>query len=260
MKLEISKKAFDNYVAKYDINNDLIKRKYGHTYDVVEMSKKICLSMGLSKEDTNVAIIIALLHDIGRFDQVSKYSTLNDHISFDHADYACEILKKDDFIREFVLDNRWDNIVLTAIKNHNKFEIEDNLSEKELLHSRIIRDADKLDIIRMRCSDDYKDFFDKNFAIDSWDTVSDNVYKSMINYNLVNNKDTKTGLDYVLLCIGFIYDINFVESMNIIKENRYLDTIEEYFVKIEDKTSRKKLKEIIGLSKDFLDNKVLEIV
>ncbi|WP_216649420.1 hypothetical protein, partial [Shigella sonnei] len=33
-----------------------------------------------------------------------------------------------------------------AIKNHNKFRIQEGLNEQELLHCKIVRDADKTDI------------------------------------------------------------------------------------------------------------------
>ena len=52
-------------------------------------------------------------------------------------------------IREFVLNNEYDSIIYKAIKNHNKYKIEEGLSEKEKLYSKIIRDADKIDIINI---------------------------------------------------------------------------------------------------------------
>ena len=46
-----------------------------------------------------------------------------------------------------LIDKEDYQVVYTAIKNHNKFVIESNLTERELLFSKLIRDADKLDIL-----------------------------------------------------------------------------------------------------------------
>ena len=39
-------------------------------------------------------------------------------------------------------------VILKAVKNHNKFEIENNLNDKELLFTKMIRDTDKIDIYK----------------------------------------------------------------------------------------------------------------
>lgn len=43
--------------------------------------------------------------------------------------------------------------------NHNKFEIEENLNDMELLHCKIIRNADKLDNFRVKQDDDFEVMF-----------------------------------------------------------------------------------------------------
>ena len=50
-------------------------------------------------------------------------------------------------IRKYIENDKYDEIIRKAIKNHNKFEIEKRLTEKELIFAKIIRDADKIDII-----------------------------------------------------------------------------------------------------------------
>ena len=51
----------------YDCHNDKIRLKIVHTYGVVKESADIAARMKLSEEDTSLAKMIALLHDIGRF-------------------------------------------------------------------------------------------------------------------------------------------------------------------------------------------------
>ena len=69
--------AFDKYTSNFNMTNKLIYLKYNHTYRTVDQSLNICKSLNLNEEDTNIAYLIALLHDFGRFEQVKKYNTFN---------------------------------------------------------------------------------------------------------------------------------------------------------------------------------------
>ena len=62
-----AEKAFKEYLSNYDINDDKIKLKLTHTYGVVNASEYLSKKLNLSKEDTDVSRLIALLHDIGRY-------------------------------------------------------------------------------------------------------------------------------------------------------------------------------------------------
>ncbi|MBO5141416.1 MAG: hypothetical protein J6C46_00165, partial [Clostridia bacterium] len=46
-------------------------------------------------------------------------------------------------ITKFIDTDKYNNVIKKAIENHNKKQIEEGLSDKELLHAKIIRDADK---------------------------------------------------------------------------------------------------------------------
>ena len=78
LNIENTKKTFQNYIQQFNINNDKINLKLIHTYHVVETSKYICLHENIEGEDYQLALIIALLHDIGRFEQLKRYNSFND--------------------------------------------------------------------------------------------------------------------------------------------------------------------------------------
>ena len=82
------KEEFDKYVQNYDLNNIDIKRKYRHSYRVMNLSKRYATLLGFSKEDIELATVIGLLHDIGRFEQLKVYHTYDDTKSIDHALYG----------------------------------------------------------------------------------------------------------------------------------------------------------------------------
>ena len=143
--LEKAKKEFLKYTENYDLTNENINRKQGHSIRVMNISKQIATELNLTEEQIQIAALIGLLHDIARFEQYTQYQTYNDNRSFDHGDYGVEILDKD--IRKYIETDKYDKIIKVAIKNHNKFEIEEGLNEEELLFSKLIRDADKIDIL-----------------------------------------------------------------------------------------------------------------
>ena len=155
-KLEL-KKYLDKYEGKSDLSFNL---KVTHTYHVAENSKNIAEKLNLSKEDIELAELIGLLHDIGRFEELKITKELNS-IKFDHATYGSKMLFEKGMIRNFVEDSQYDEIIKKAIENHSKLTIEKGLNERELLHSKIIRDADKLDNYRVKQEEKIEVIFPK---------------------------------------------------------------------------------------------------
>jgi len=72
IKLDFEKiiTAFNEYIGKYDMNNINIKLKYLHTLEVVKIWDQLATILSLDKESKELAKLIGLLHDIGRFEQV----------------------------------------------------------------------------------------------------------------------------------------------------------------------------------------------
>ena len=142
--LQYSKKAFENCLNDYDRKNEKIKLKIVHTYGVMECSKKIAEDMKMSAEDCELAQLIGLLHDIGRFEQLKCYNSFEPG-TMDHAAFGVRILFEERLIRRFVEEDKWDEIIKTAIGHHSDNCLKGITNERELMHAQIIRDADKLD-------------------------------------------------------------------------------------------------------------------
>ena len=82
-----ARRAFEEYLNEYDREDEKIKLKIVHTYGVVACAQAIGKRMGLSEEDMEIAGIIALLHDIGRFEQIRKFDSFQPD-TMDHAAYG----------------------------------------------------------------------------------------------------------------------------------------------------------------------------
>ena len=215
--IEKSIQAFEDFVKKYDMSNDMISLKYYHTFRVVEQSLNICKSLNLSEEDTNIAFLIALLHDIGRFEQGKRFGTFIDSKSMDHGEFGCKLLFEEGLIRKFIEDDKYDEIIRKAIYYHNKFAIEEDLSERELLHSKIIRDADKIDIIHnvvnlghIKLNDDDSE-------------ISDEVKEDFLSERSVHYSHKRTKNDSVMTMLGFVFDLNFEYSYRYFKDNDFIN-------------------------------------
>jgi len=76
MDIEKAKKEFIKYTNNYDLQNDNITRKIGHSIRVMEISESIAKDLDLTKEQIELATLIGLLHDIARFEQMKRYASL----------------------------------------------------------------------------------------------------------------------------------------------------------------------------------------
>lgn len=210
MNYNYALEAFESYIKNFDMK-DKISMKYKHTYCVVRLMEKLAKRMQLSEEKVNLAKIIGLLHDIGRFEQVEKTGDFNDLKSnIDHAELGCDYLFKEDHIRDFVLDDKYDIIINNAIKYHNKLDIDENIDEESLLFSKMIRDMDKVDIFR---------FLATNFEFELIkEDVSEEILRDFKNKTLVKRENIKTMSDDTLVYLAFVYDINFRDSYELLEE------------------------------------------
>lgn len=151
MRREVIIEAFKKYVSGYDLGNPMIIDKMDHTFKVTDNCERIAESIGLLKEQVNIAWLTGLLHDFGRFEQVRRYGTFSDLESCDHAELGADILFKDGLIKTFLSDeelNKWGKLLETAIRQHNKLALPDDLDQGTKLYCELIRDADKTDIFR----------------------------------------------------------------------------------------------------------------
>lgn len=245
-----AKKAFKEYVKKYNPEDEKIKIKIVHIEKVAENSKRIAQNLGLSQEDVELAELIGLLHDIGRFEQVRLYHTFVDKDSINHGEYGAKVLFEDGLIRKFIKDDKFDRIIKLAIVNHNRADIEEGLTERENLHAKIIRDADKTDIFTILISGDKKAIWEK--ADLSGDKISDEIYREFVEDKRINYKERKTSADILVSHFNYVYDLNFPETRKIIRDNKYIDKLYQRF-KFNDAETMKRFNEIYRLSKEYIE-------
>jgi len=210
---------FEEYTSHYDKELSGISLKYNHSFRVVKKSEQIGKSIKLNKEDMELVRVCALLHDIARFEQYTKYQTFVDAKTFDHGDKGAEIL---------IENGITDDIILDAVKYHNKYEIPAYLPNRNKLFLRIVRDADKVDILEHQgviCKT-------KNYTIPQ--KIKDYfINKKSLDRNIKTHPEGN--IIGILRMLAFIFDLNYKESFKMIKEkniiNKKCDSIKEQGIK-----------------------------
>lgn len=253
IEIQKAKQALKKYVENYDSSNDRIRVKIGHIERVAGIAKEIAKSLELSEEDIKLAELIGLLHDIGRFEQVKKYDTFIDQKSVNHGELGVEILFQQGMIREFIKDTQYDEIIRKAILNHNRNqEAIQTSNDRELLHSKIIRDADKVDIIYM-LSFENKETAWGSSNIEK-EKLTSEIYREFKEDKTICYEKRKTTVDVLVSHFAYVFDFNMDYAKERVKEKGYFKKIYERF-EFEDKETQKRMEEIYRLVEEYLEEK-----
>jgi hypothetical protein len=191
-----------------------IQMKEIHTGYVTDIARDLAKYLKLDEHDVQLAELMGLLHDVGRFHQWTIYQTFNDADSEDHADLGVKVIVDLPFYD--MLNDEEKDYLLFAIKNHNKKEIAPAPSEKHLMFAKLLRDADKLDIYRVL--EPYLGPTDnKGFAPGF---VEKFVAGEQVDYTKMQTQD-----DRKLVRLMWVYDINYSWTMKRLMERGYIDKI-----------------------------------
>ena len=214
--MENDLQIFNDYVtSNYDINNKLINEKYLHSMRVSALMLDLALRLNLSDSDVRLAFQIGLFHDLGRFREAVRSSKFNNLI-FDHGAYSNKILFNDGFINEFDINEDDYLTIKKAVYFHNKKDLDNNLSQREELFSKMIRDTDKLDIIDTIIKKGVLSFTKKHNGV---------VLANYFNNDKIDLKNLKSSTDRVILYLSFLKDLYFDETREIAQERRDLNKI-----------------------------------
>lgn len=250
MNYKTAKTVFQNYLNQYDQTDDKIRLKITHTFGVVKQAEDVAHRMSLSEEDTELARLIALLHDIGRFEQLRRFNSF-EPATMNHASYGVEILFEEGMIREFILEDTYDSIIRTAIAKHSDFALENVADERTLLHARLIRDADKLDNCRVKLYDAVETLTDMSAEELGAQEISPIIYDTVFQNRCILSPDRVTKMDYWVSYLAYFFDINFSASFDIIAEHDYLRRIVNRIPYSNPKTA-KEMEEIAAYLENFI--------
>lgn len=219
------KETFKNYTDAYDSSDEKVKLKIDHTYRVADICERIARAEGFNDADTDVAWLLGMLHDVGRFEQLRRYGTFNDAESIDHAQFGADILFVEGKIRDYIADSAEDELIEQAIRAHNMYRIPENFSPRTEKMAHILRDADKVDILKVNVEVPIEEIYDVTTEELRNTEVSDEVLESFYEHQAILKSIRRTIVDHVVGHISLAYELVFDESVRVIKEQGYLDQL-----------------------------------
>lgn len=293
--------AFAEYVRNYDPSDEKIKLKIDHTYRVAGLCQRIAESLGLSKSDVDIAWLLGMLHDIGRFEQIRRFGTFNDAQSVDHAEFGADLLFKEGLIRKFVegyyeecelarsgdeeagqaysrqkgcqegkLNSRQGNCLLAqsdnqsdycqeerkikeflvnndattvddkqiiknnehhnkdtgllemAIRQHNKYRVKEDLTERQRMFCDILRDADKVDIFKVNADIPMEIIYDVTTEELKNGIITKEVLESFYKKETVLKSVRRSAVDHIVGHISLLFELVYKESYRQAKEQGYV--------------------------------------
>lgn len=293
--------AFAEYVRNYDPSDEKIKLKIDHTYRVAGLCQRIAESLGLSESDVDIAWLLGMLHDIGRFEQIRRFGTFNDAQSVDHAEFGADLLFKEGLIRKFAegyyeecelarsgneeagqvysrqkdyqegkLNSRQGNCLLAqsdnqsdycqeerkikeflvnndattvddkriiknnehhnkdtgllemAIRQHNKYRVKEDLTERQRMFCDILRDADKVDIFKVNADIPMEIIYDVTTEELKNGIITKEVLESFYKKETVLKSVRRSAVDHIVGHISLLFELVYKESYRQAKEQGYV--------------------------------------
>lgn len=219
-----ARRAFDTYTAAYNGADPKIRLKIDHTYRVADLCDRIARSMTGESDDVDLAWLCGLLHDIGRFEQVRRYGTFKDAESVGHAALGSEILfGAQGVIRRFVRDDDQDALIRAAVARHSDYRLPAELDECTRRFCNVVRDADKIDIVKVNCIESVQAIYDVSEAELAASPVSPQALAGFAEHRTLARGERMYPADYVVGHICFAFELAYPESRRIMRQQGYLD-------------------------------------
>ena len=227
---------FDQYanhfieIEKEPANKTLIAYKLHHTYRVRDNIVRIATSCHLDERGMFIAEMIGLFHDIARFEQFYRFQSYDDRKTVNHGLYGKEVLMKEQVLQE--LEPKLQQLIWDCVAYHNVPSLPKDLDPELYYFTSMLRDADKIDIIKAMAdivptmSPEEQDLW--YLGRSRKNCISDKVYQNFMEQRVSLISDCTTVVDSQFSRLAWVFvDMNFRESIKMIEEGQYVDTIYE---------------------------------
>ena len=238
----------DSFVAENKEESN-IANNILHTQRVVENILILADSLELSESEKYTAEVVALYHDIGRFWLLRQDETSN----LDHAEASVEYLKTN---QTFIsLDEQVRNIIIEVILNHHLPEIAKKDNNVSLFFSKLLRDADKLDIWRLTIDalaiKGKKSKMAIELGLSEKLVITGPFCQNIIDGGIPNKVDIVTFSDYLIFQMSWVFDLNFRKSFQLLNQKQYMRHIYDALPKHDN------VFEIYRMIKIHIENQIL---
>lgn len=201
----------DGFLTRDPDFDENIEIKRGHSLNVAGHAAMIADSLALPPDLDRACRLAGLLHDLGRFEQYRDWRTFDDRASVDHGRLGSLVLG-----RARVLAGepaRVRRLTRAAVLLHNRRRLPAAVPADHLLVTRVVRDADKLDIFRVMAA-----HLAPGRALNPVVTLglrddpgawSEAVAAAVRGRRLAEYAQMEYVNDFKLLLLSWVYDLNF---------------------------------------------------
>ena len=214
---EHARADFDRFVSRFRGPDGslpfALEAKFRHTGEVCEITEKIVAGEArFSPRDTLVFRLCALFNDISRFEQYDKFKTFLDRHSFDHGDRSAALIGELGLVPDLPAEDR--ACIVDAVRVHNKFAIPADFPAARLAAAKMVRDADKLAILRLIIRFFNGDISDPTIRLDLPDTPgwTPAILETALSGKCVVYTDMKNINDFKIVLFAWAGDLNYPAS------------------------------------------------
>jgi hypothetical protein len=221
------KSAFHQYVSDFRKEDDMLYNQHMevkeyHTACVSNEITRIGSSLSFNTEQLAFVEIIAWLHDIGRFEQFDRYRTFADAESENHSELAIQVIERLGLLKHVVRNAK--EVIYRSIFNHNIPLVPENEPESIDFYSRMLRDADKLDIWRLTLEMNIFHTIKKEEMPSVYD-IPENLSACFIEEKIITLDKVQSFFDSILFRLSWIYDLNFRYTFNQVVERKIAERL-----------------------------------
>ncbi len=205
--------------------------KLTHTLNVVKESLWLSQNSQFSNYDLQLAGIIGLLHDIGRFPQLQRYQTFNDRVSCNHAVLSLSVIRNKHLLAALPPQDR--QIIQTAVIWHNQKDLPASLPPRLFQFAGLIRDADKLDIFRVLLTEyathDPARIQTVDLDLPEGEDCSQSLLKAITSGRMGDAADVQSRLDLHLVRLSWVFVFhNPAAALRRFQAHAYFDQYRPY--------------------------------
>ena len=211
----------------------LMALKLEHSKIVGTHARAIAEDERWPASEIELAEILGLLHDVGRFSQVIEFGTFSDERSVNHGERGYSVVLSSEVLLTLPKDIQ--TILLHGIRYHNARDIPDNLDTASTRFLRLVRDADKLDIFRIihnavkQKSTENQPEITLHVDIDG--PVNPAALSELKEGQNVSYRNIKSLADFGLAQLAWVYDLNYRYSLQYFVDNDILSIIKNLLPK-----------------------------
>ncbi len=227
------RKWFEGYVDQFR-NRDgflhpLLELKRLHSWRVAENGRFVAIALGLPEAEQTLAEGCGLVHDVGRFSQFARYGSFRDADTVDHGAEGRRVLEAQDLHFLPGPGDREGLLCVTEYHNLKRADIALALSAGQDRLLRLIRDADKLDImelvLREIASDGFQGLPDMLPHIRLCRELSPFVLQEAARTKSVSSGNLSTLGDFLVMLATWFYDLNYPPALQLAIRRDTLDRI-----------------------------------